>query len=93
MTPTEYAAYEISIWEAALEQHREVAARQLDLARRKGPRGRVIALIPQVEALRTKADLLLAEAVKVKCTFRDDRIMMAWFTSEQPLEVAERAGD
>lgn len=92
MTPTEYAAYEISMWEAALQQHRK-AERQLESARRTGPRGRVIALLPQVEALRTKADLLLAEAVKVKCSFRDDRIVMAWFTSAQPLEVAERAGD
>jgi len=82
MTPTDYATDELAAWEQALQQQREVESK-LIAAREKGPRRRVIELLPQVEALRTRADLLLAEAVAVKCFYRSDEFADAWLSSSQ----------
>jgi hypothetical protein len=82
MTQTAYAADELSLWEEALREQRQ-AERELEMARKNGRRRRVVELIPQVQALTTRADLLLAEAVHVKCTFRDDSIATAWVSSTQ----------
>jgi hypothetical protein len=69
VTPSEFAAVEIALWEQALaEQH--LAERRLEQARRQGPRLHVAALTSQVEALRIRADLRLAEAVQAQCEFR-----------------------
>jgi hypothetical protein len=69
VTPSEFAAVELALWEQALqEQH--TAERHLEQARRKGPRLHVAALTSQVEALRVRAALLLAEAVQAQCDFR-----------------------
>jgi hypothetical protein len=70
MTPSEYAQDELAVWESALREQR-AAERQLQSARSERARSRVQELLPQVHALTTRADLLLADAVKVKCTFRD----------------------
>jgi hypothetical protein len=69
VTPSEFAAVELALWEQALQEQRN-AERRLEQARRKGPRLHVIALTSQVEALRIRADLLLAEAVQAQCEFR-----------------------
>ena len=70
MTPSDYAHEELALWERALQDQRE-AERGLQNARSERARSRVQELLPQVHALTTRADLLLAEAVRVKCTFRD----------------------
>ena len=70
MTPSEFAAVELALWQQALQEQRD-AEDKLERARRKGPRAGVFALKSQVEALRIRADLLLAEAVQVQCRFRD----------------------
>lgn len=69
MSPTDFAAVELALWEQALQEQRD-AERKLQEARRRR-RPRIYALLNQVEVLRMRADLLLADAVKVKCTFRD----------------------
>jgi hypothetical protein len=46
-------------------------------------------LLPQVHALTTRADLLLAEAVKVKCTFRDDTTTRVWASTTQTGELQQ----
>jgi hypothetical protein len=64
-----YAAEELSLWEPALREQRR-AEEELDGARRIRRPKLVIELMPVVQALKTRADLLLAEAVKVKYSFR-----------------------
>lgn len=91
MTPSDYAAEELALWEHALVEQRE-AERDLDRARDKGQTKRVLELMPQVQALRTRADLLLAEAIKIKCTFRDDSMVTAWVSSTQPSAFEEQPG-
>ena len=76
MTPTEYAADEIALWEQARREECELEL-QLDTARRNGPWQLVVDLLPQVRALRARAALLLADAVRVKCMFRDAGIAAA----------------
>lgn len=78
------------MWEAALQAQRSVEA-ELDEARKARSRARVIQLKSQVEALRTHADLLLAEAVKVKCTFRDHNMNGVWAATTQPGSTEEGA--
>ena len=73
---------ELSLWEQALREQSQ-AERELGIARRKGLRRRVVELMPQVETLTTRADLLLADAVHVKCTFRDDAFATVWVSSTQ----------
>jgi hypothetical protein len=79
-----YAAEELALWEHALAEQREAEA-ELDNARSKRLRKRVRELLPQVSALRTRADLLLAEAIKVKCAFRE--MSPAWASTTQPGDV------
>lgn len=83
MQPSDYAAEELALWEQALVEQRE-AERDLEQAREKRQAKRVLELRPQVEALRTRADLLLAEAIRVKCSFRNDSMATAWVSSTQP---------
>ena len=82
MTPTDYAHAELASWEQALQEQRRVE-QQLEAARLKGRPQRVLELMPQVHASRTKADLLLAEAVMAKCEFSDQRFVTAWASSTQ----------
>jgi hypothetical protein len=70
VTPSEFAAVELALWEQALQEQR-TAERHLEEARRKGLRERVAVLAPQVDALRIRAALALAEAVQAECEFRN----------------------
>lgn len=70
MTPSDYAAEEIELWEQALQVQR-TAEGELDAARVCWQSGEFFALVRQVDQLRTHSDLLLAEAVRVKLLFRD----------------------
>jgi len=71
--PMKYAAEELARWQAALNEQRE-AERQLQQVRRRGPRAQAAQLLHRVDRLRTRADLLLAEAVGVMCAVRDGRV-------------------
>jgi hypothetical protein len=81
VTPTDYAAAELEMWEKALREQLD-AEKALDAVRRRKRLRRVFELMPQVQALRTRADLLLAEAVKVKLSFIDQKVMAAWDTTQ-----------
>jgi hypothetical protein len=84
MTPTDYATDELSLWQQALREQRQ-AEEELDAARRKRRPKRVIELMPVLQALRTRADLLLAEAVKVKCSFTAAKELITdWGSLTQP---------
>lgn len=73
MTGSEYAAEELALWEAALREQRE-AERRLELARQPPYPADFYELLYEVDNLRSRADLLLAEAVKVKCAYRDGKL-------------------
>ena len=83
MTPTDYAIEEFAMWERSLREQRE-AEEEFDEARRRRWAQRVIELMPQLQALRTRTDLLLADAVRVKRSFTDRKFMKAWASSTQP---------
>lgn len=70
VTPSDYAAEELDLWEQALQEQRGLE-RELDAARVAWQSGEFFALVREVDTLRTRSDLLLAEAVKVKLLFRD----------------------
>ena len=70
MTPSDYAAEELELWEQALQVQR-TAEGELDAARVCWQSGEFFALVREVDQLRTRSDLLLAEAVRVKLLFRD----------------------
>lgn len=91
VTPTEFAEIELALWEQALRAQQDAELR-LERARHKGPRERVFALMSEVEALRTRADLLLAEAVRVKCSFRDGGAESDEFTSTR-MGLVDREGN
>ncbi len=65
MTPSDYAAEELALWERALAEQRKVE-RELAAARRARTVAEHYALLRKQQELRTRADLLLAEAVKKK---------------------------
>ena len=92
MTPTDYAHSELATWEQALREQRE-AEEQLNAARQKRQPQRVLDLMPQVEALRLRADLLLAEAVMAKCEFSDQRFVTAWVSSTQAHGLDDAGGE
>ncbi len=92
MTPTDYAIAELACWEQALQDQREAEA-QLSAARQHRRAQRIHELLPQVRALKTRADLLLAEAVKVKCAFRDERFVTAWVSSTQSHVLEDEPGE
>jgi hypothetical protein len=91
MTPSDYAHEELKLWEEALQEQRETEE-QLQKARDKGAWARARELLPQVHALTTRADLLLAEAVKVKCTFRDHKLTGVWASTTQSGELTPPEG-
>jgi hypothetical protein len=91
MTPSDYAQKELQLWEQALQEQRQ-AEEQLQNARDKGAWARTRELLPQVHALSTRADLLLAEAVKVKCMFRDHTIKGVWASTTQSGDVEHPEG-
>jgi hypothetical protein len=69
MTATDYAEVELALWQGALQEQHQ-AEEELQQARHERQRSRVRELLPQVHALATRSDLLLAEAVRIKCMFR-----------------------
>ena len=71
MTPSDFAADELALWERALERQ-HAAERQLQRARNRGALLKMFHILRQLRHLRTRADLLLAHAVKKKCAARDD---------------------
>jgi hypothetical protein len=83
MTPTDFAAVELELWAQALSEQR-LAEEELEAARRRRRNELVIELIPQLHELRTRADLLLAEAVKVKCAFRHRSAKSGWVSTTVP---------
>lgn len=70
MTPTDFAAEELALWEQALCDQRR-AEEEFEAAHSHGPSRLGVDLLRELHARRTRADLLLAKAVKVKCAFRD----------------------
>jgi hypothetical protein len=88
MTPSDYAQKELQLWEQALLEQRQ-AEEELQKAREGRAWTRARELLPQVHALTTRADLLLAEAVKVKCTFRDDTTTRTWASTTQTGELQQ----
>jgi hypothetical protein len=70
MTPTDYAAHELALWEQArrAEMH---AQEQFQASYHAGATARTRHLLQQLQSCRTTSALLLAQAVKVKCAFRD----------------------
>lgn len=89
MTPTDFAAAELDLWEQALREQRRAEADLNEARRRRRPK-RVIELMPVLQALRRRADLLLAEAVKVKCSFNVQKLIAGW-GSTYPGTLQDRA--
>jgi hypothetical protein len=83
VTATDYAATELALWEQALREQQDTEE-QLMAAYDERRYQRALALLPEAKALRTRADLLLAEAVKVKCTFRDQRFLDSSMSTTSP---------
>ena len=69
------------------------AEEQLDAARQRRQPQRVLDLMPQVDALRLRADLLLAEAVIAMCEFADQRFVTAWVSSTQAHALDDTGGE
>lgn len=82
MTEQEFAAEELREWEAALREQRE-AEYDLLVAWRSGDRQRLAHQLSVVGLLRQRADLLLAEAVRVMCAFREGHDPRVWLASTQ----------
>ena len=70
MTPTDFAAEELAMWEQALRDQRAAERRLEEVGRASGGQMRY-ELLHRIRRLTTRADLLLAEAVKVKRSFSD----------------------
>lgn len=72
MDPSEFVAEELDAWQRAL-RGQDQAERDAEDARRAGDPAKFADALNRVEKLRIKADLLLAEAVSLKCSYRDSR--------------------
>jgi len=70
MTPSDYAIEELMVWEGALQDQRDAERRLSEAGQLQQPKD-LYELLHEVECLQTRADLLLAQAVKVKCAYRD----------------------
>ncbi len=73
MTPSEFAEDEFAEWDEALLAQR-MAERQLEVALPTASPEELAALLKHVRALRTRADLMLADAVQLKCSYRDSKM-------------------
>jgi hypothetical protein len=88
VTPTDYAAQELALWEQALGE--QLDAEQLLSELRDSRRmNEYRQLLPHVDGLATKAALLLAQAVNVKCTFRDHMLTGARAANWPPNDADE----
>lgn len=81
MTPGEYAKKELSRWQHALEEQRRAEA-ALDAATKARRHALIMELMPKVDLLQTKADLLLADTVKLMCLMRDGALPSDWLITE-----------
>jgi hypothetical protein len=70
MDASDFAEDELERWQAALDAQRQ-AERLAEEARRTGDRAELARLLDTCEKLRVRADLFLAEAVSLKCAYRD----------------------
>jgi hypothetical protein len=70
MTPTDFAAKELAMWQEALGEQR-IAEQELERISWAWVNDRALEKLSEVEDLRTRADLLLAGAVKVKYKYRE----------------------
>jgi hypothetical protein len=72
MRPSDFAVEELALWERALQEQRE-AEERLVAARATAAGPALMELVEEVQELRTKADLLLANAARAKAQFRETR--------------------
>lgn len=84
MTPLEFAAEKHAMWQRALREQRDAEA-LLAAARKKQNHHLILELMPKVAFLRTKADLLLADAVKIMCLWREQSALSSGCASRDPL--------
>ncbi|NKE68808.1 hypothetical protein RAMLITH_23575 [Ramlibacter sp. RBP-2] len=86
MTPSEFAEDEFAEWDEALLAQR-MAERALEAALPTASPDELAALLGQVRALRTRADLMLADAVQLKCSYRDSKMaaLESWETDAPPV--------
>lgn len=86
MTPSEFAEDEFAEWDEALLAQR-MAERDLEQALPTASPEELAALLGQVRALRIRADLMLADAVQLKCSYRDSKIaeLESWETDAPPV--------
>jgi hypothetical protein len=69
MDASDFADEELERWQAALLEQRQAEIKAED-ARRRGDRAELARLLRLADKLRVRADLQLAEAVSLKCTYR-----------------------
>lgn len=86
MTPSEFAEDEFAQWDEAMLAQR-MAERQLQAALATASPEELAALLEHVRSLRTRADLLLADAVQLKCSYRDSKMatLESWGTDTGPV--------
>jgi hypothetical protein len=72
MKPSDYAVEELALWERAMQEQREAEDRLL-ASRVTAAGSALMELVEQVQQSRTKADLLLAEAARVKSQYGEKR--------------------
>jgi hypothetical protein len=70
MDASDFAEEELERWQTALNEQRE-AERLAERARITGDKAELARLLRLVDKLRARADLALAEAVSLKCAYRD----------------------
>jgi hypothetical protein len=70
MDASDFAEEELERWQPAVDAQRQ-AERLAEEARRTGDRAELARLLAMSEKLRVRADLFLAEAVSLKCAYRD----------------------
>lgn len=68
MDPSDFADEELERWQAALHAQRMVEA-LAEKARRTGDKAKLAGLRRLAETLRVRADVALAEAVSLKCSY------------------------
>jgi len=91
MTPSEFAEDEFAEWDEALLEQR-MAEQALEAAMPTATPNELAALLRQVRALRIRADLMLADAVQLKCSYRDSKMaaLGSWETDAPPVPRSGR---
>lgn len=73
MTPSEFAEDELVEWELAMAAQRAAERELLEAAAAAASAEQLQELVQRVQRARTRADLMLADAVQLKCSYRDSR--------------------